>query len=233
MAVERIGQAPGATGAQGPAGPTGPQGVPGTTGATGATGATGSTGAQGPQGAQGPTGATGATGATGPAGASGAVGPQGPTGATGPTGPKGDTGDQGPVGATGVGLSPSVPAAITGPFSLNTAYQAADPTKRASVSVIVQIVQAFTLAGTLADELALWVGTSATDVANGTAGANAGIVETTQLQITGIAVSIGQSFGNRQPLRGILPAGGYWAVRYVGTSSARGTINSARSQALT
>lgn len=135
--------ATGGGGTVGPAGPAGPQGVPGPKGDTGAAGAQGAQGAQGAPGVQGPAGPAGAKGDTG---ATGAQGPKGDTGAQGVAGPTGATGPQGPAGPAGAAPSPfnfSNPAART--LAPSTAYQAADPTRAAFVTVTASCTNATTL----------------------------------------------------------------------------------------
>lgn len=174
-------------------------------------------------GAPGPAGPPGPPGATGPA--STVAGPPGPAGATGATGLTGAIGNTGPAGADGVGLNPGAAATITGPFALATAYQAADPSKPASLSVMVLITQTLTIAGPLTDELELRIGPVAITTANGTGGS---VTDTTQMTLTGIAVTIGMGLGQRLPLRALLPAGWYWTVRAV--SGTRGSVHSAKTQ---
>lgn len=115
------------TGPQGPQGPIGPQGVEGIQGPAGPTGADGATGPQGAVGAQGPTGPQGPAGGIGPTGATGPQGPIGNTGATGAVGP------QGPAGTPAPTFNFSAPAART--IAVSTAYQAADITKAANISI--------------------------------------------------------------------------------------------------
>lgn len=130
----------GITGAAGAQGVAGPQGTAGATGAAGATGLTGPTGAQGIQGIQGLKGDTGATGPIGPIGLTGSTGATGPTGATGDTGPQGI---QGPAGTAATPFNFGLPVART--LSLSTAYQAADPTKAAILTISPKCTAALTL----------------------------------------------------------------------------------------
>lgn len=115
------------TGPQGQQGPIGPQGVQGIQGPAGADGAVGATGPQGETGAQGPTGPQGPSGGIGPTGATGPQGSIGNTGATGATGP------QGPAGTPAPTFNFGAPTART--IALSTAYQAADATKAANISI--------------------------------------------------------------------------------------------------
>lgn len=142
--------ADGIRGAMGSTGLTGANGSPGAQGATGAQGIQGAQGVPGPQGAAGPkgdTGAVGPTGATGPIGLTGATGPTGPTGAIGPTGLTGATGAQGSPGTPAATFDFGAPIART--LALSTAYQAADPSKPAILTISPKCTAALSLlAGT-------------------------------------------------------------------------------------
>lgn len=215
---------PGNDGAQGLQGIAGPQGIDGPQGPIGATGAKGDAGVVGPKGD------TGATGAQGPKGDTGLTGSQGIQGIQGIQGVKGDTGNTGATGPTGIVTvttsgsgaasynagtqtlnipTPVTPAAFN--FSapsaktvaVSTAYQAADATKAAVVTISPACTNSTTVLAASACTMQIRQGASGLTCSNGT------VVATWSSTIAlGLVITQGNSF----PVDVKLPIGGYFIV---------------------
>lgn len=195
-------------GAQGDPGPAGPTEAKGDTGDTGAAGAAGATGAQGPAGPAGP---------TGPAGATGAKGDTGDTGAQGATGSAGAQGAVGATGPAGPAATPAGPADIT-PV-IGTPQQAADPSKAAFISVMIEAAYTVTLASTQSDTVELRIGSSSTNLLR-TSTPTGKVVASFKASLTGILASVGTGIIQRNQLVAELPIGWYWGLRRVAGSVA-------------
>lgn len=178
------------TGPQGPQGPIGPQGIQGVQGPAGMDG---SVGAIGPQ---------GSVGAQGPAGPQGPAGNIGPTGATGPQGPIGNTGATGPAGTPAPTFNFGVPAART--IAISTAYQAADVTKAANISVSPACTNATTVLAASACTM-----TVRQSSASGLTCSTGTVVKTWSSTVAlGLVITQGNSF----PFDIKLPIGGYFIL---------------------
>ena len=186
----------GPQGQQGPIGPQGVQGIQGPSGTDGLPGAQGLTGPQGETGAQGPTGPQGPSGGIGPAGATGPQGPIGNTGLTGSVGP------QGPAGTPAPTFNFGVPAART--VAVSTAYQAADPTKAANISISPSCTNTTSLVAASACTMTVrQASTAALSCSTGT------IVKTWSSTIAlGLVITQGNTF----PFDIKLPIGGYFVL---------------------
>lgn len=181
------------TGPQGPIGPQGIQGAQGPAGPQGPAGIIGPTGATGPQGPIGNTGDTGATGATGSQGPQGLQGVQGLTGPTGPAGPAGTPAPTFNFGA---------PAART--IAVSTAYQAADATKAANISVSPSCTNATTILAASACTM-----TVRQSSAGGLTCSTGTVVKTWSSTVAlGLVITQGNSF----PFDIKLPIGGYFIL---------------------
>ncbi|WP_314421835.1 hypothetical protein [Pseudescherichia vulneris] len=132
-----------------------------------------------------------------------------------------------PQGNQGIGLTPGT--AIQQSLSLETAYRATDLTKPHFLSVMIDVTYTVTLASTMSDTVEMWVGPDAAGVTSG--GATAKRVASFRSALTGIAVSIGMSAGDRGQLTWLVPAGHYFALRR--TAGTRATIAEAFLQPLT
>lgn len=152
-----------------------------------------------------------ASGATGPQGAQGPAGAQGPQGVQGIAGPTGATGAQGPIGATGPqgiqgNSAPlfnfSGPAAKT--VSLSTAYQAADITKAAIITISPACTNATTVLAASACTMQIRQSSSASLTCSN------GIVVSTWSSTVALGLVITQ--GNSFPVDIKLPAAGYFIV---------------------
>lgn len=200
------------TGPQGPIGPQGPQGVAGNDGTNGTNGTDGANGVDGRSAYQvavdnGFVGTESAWLASlvGPAGAAGATGATGATGAQGPTGAQGTQGPQGIQGVTGTPAPTfnfSTPSAKT--VAASTAYQAADPTKAAIVTMTPSCTNATTILASSA--CTLQVRQSASSGLTCSTG--------TVLLTWTSTVNLGLVFtaGNGFPVDVKLPIGGYFIV---------------------
>lgn len=141
-------------------------------------------------------------------------------------GDKGDPGDAGGPGPAGQAFTPATPVVVTPVFG--TAYQAADPTKPALISIMSRATYAITLAATFTDTVELRIGAVAADVAAGT-GASIKVAEAI-FGVTGIALTVGMALDQENQLVATLPIGWYYAVRR--TNGTRAVIGPCVSQPL-
>lgn len=127
----------------------------------------------------------------------------------GKDGVNGTNGTNGTNGLPGTPFTPSTPTVITPLFG--TAYQAADSTKPALISIMTRATYNITVAATYTDTVELRIGQVAADVAAGT-GASIKVAEAI-FGITGIALAVGMGLDQENQLVSTLPIGWYFAVR--------------------
>lgn len=150
----------------------------------------------------------------------------GAPGKDGTNGANGTNGSPGARGLPGTPFTPATPAVINPVFG--TAYQAADPTKPALISIMTRATYSITVAATYTDTVELRIGPDAASAANATAGSIK--VAEAIFGITGIALAVGMGLDQENQLVATLPIGWYFAVRR--TNGTRAIISNSVSQPL-
>lgn len=144
----------------------------------------------------------------------------------GAPGAPGKDGNPGLRGLPGTPFTPTTPTIINPVFG--TAYQAADPTKPALISIMTRATYSITVAATYTDTVELRIGPDAASAANATAGSIK--VAEAIFGITGIALAVGMGLDQENQLVATLPIGWYFAVRR--TNGTRAIISNSVSQPL-
>lgn len=110
----------------------------------------------------------------------------------------------------GIYAAPFTPSGMSNlTVVVGTAYQGSSSAAY-EINIIVEAIQAITIAGTVNDVLELWVGDTA---AVATTGGQK--YDSWRAQITGILTLVGAGVGQRGKLRAVVPKGKYFAVRRI------------------